>query len=845
MRRAGADFRWGCLAALVVLVAVAAGPASLDARADAHDDPRPLSLPWAALTDLDGAEAALLHAASLAFSPRLELVLFGQGGVRDAEWRRTAFGGALAGRLGPLAAGLGVAAIGGLRDGGALGTRADLALAWRLAPGAAIGAQWRWYAHRDGGPTDAWWSWALSATLRPTRGVALAAQVDRLNAPLNEAGARGEPVARVSLGLRPFGEVGSVTFDAARTLGDGAWEAGLATRWWLTSGVSLGVWGRGTWRDDGVGASPDWSGGLTVGLGQGGLGLEGAVTAAPDGLTGVSVLARARSGTLSSVSDGPPRMLRVIIDGPLPERPRRGLTGTTGPGFANWLMGLERASRDPRVVGILLQIGDAPGWAQCWELREALQRLRARGKKVVASLVGGDMRAMYLAAADDEVWLYAAGSLRLTGLSLTRSYYVDLLRMLGIEAEFIALESYKSFPEIATRSGPSEASDEQTTRALAVTRSNWRAAVAAGRALAPERLDALVAAGPQSMKDALAAGLVDALVEADAYAERLAALVGPHALVTELTPELSGGTRWGTRKAVAVVPVVGAMVDGDSALASPLPLPFTGGPTTGDRTFITALEAAIRDPDVVGVVVRVDSGGGSVTAADRMHRAVLAMSKVKPIIVSFGDVAASGGYYLAAGAGTILASPLTLTGSIGIFTGKANLAGLWSRIGVAQHVTKTDPRADMLGDHRGLTADERARAEEVLRAYYERFLAVVGDGRKLSPEATRAVAQGRVWIGEDALARGLVDGAGGLMDAILAVAQRAGLEATSLDVRYFGSVGRFSGVTGLLAQAGGVGDDAGPTLWPALREFVAALESSAMLAGGALLARMPDVWRID
>ncbi len=473
-------------------------------------------------------------------------------------------------------------------------------------------------------------------------------------------------------------------------------------------------------------------------------------------------------------------------------------------------------------------------------------RMRARGKTIFAGLTIADMRAMYLAAAADEVWLFASGGMTLTGLAVTTSYYFELLQKLGVRAEFIAFEEYKSFPEIATRTSPSEPAREQSRRILDVIAAAWREAVASGRRLDPAALDAVLANGPQSMHDAKAAGLVDTLVDADAYSDLLRDRIGPFQLVSQYVPWPTGSRRWGTRPRIAVVPVVGSIVDGQSSGASPLPLPFIGGATTGDRSFIAALEAAVADPDTVGVVVRVDSGGGSVTASDRMHRALMTLAKRKPIVVSFGNAAASGGYYLAAGAPEIIATPHTITGSIGIFTGKADLSALYRLIGVDQHTEKTHERADMLGDHRGFTEAERTRAGEVLRAYYDRFLGVVESGRKLPADKVRELARGRVWLGSDALDKGLVDAHGGLLDALERVATKAGVALADVDIHYHGGIGALSGFQRLAASVlDAPAVDAAPPVLPELRAIADALAALASLDTGAPLALMPFTVRID
>jgi len=229
-----------------------------------------------------------------------------------------------------------------------------------------------------------------------------------------------------------------------------------------------------------------------------------------------------------------------------------------------------------------------------------------------------------------------------------------------------------------------------------------------------------------------------------------------------------------------------------------------------------------------------------------MHRAIKSLSKHKPIAISFGGAAASGGYYLAAGADQIFSTPLTVTGSIGIFTGKADLSELYRLIGVTHHTEKTHDRADMLSDHRAFTEAEKVRARHVLKAYYDRFLGLVSEGRGLDLATVHSLAKGRVWLGSDALARGLVDTEGGLFEAMQSVAAKAHRDLKDLDVRYYGSLGAFSGLQRLVAQ---VLDFPMPTSDapknPDLAAIGQALTALTQLDIGAPLALMPFSLSID
>ncbi len=857
-----------------LVAVVVAGVLALFARAPAHaappaPSPRPVIVPWSNLTDLEGAESVTQHAAGLAFLSAFEFDLAVTLGLTGDE-PASSVAGMVGLPLGPLVVGLGVAGIG---DGGldtGTTTRVDFGFALRLGDAIGLGARWEWLANTRSAAIDDYAAVGVSATLRPWRAFSAALAVERMNRPQGDVGADGvarrfEPVARLGFGFRPGVEWATFGLEASRTLGaDALWTLGASARLFLYRGFSLGAWARATLSEVGGGLpggdSARFEAGLALGVSQGGLGAElGADLAAPgqdsQGIR-TSLLMRARADRLPTIAPPSNQVVRLVVSGDAPERPRRGLFSGRGAAFGDVLALLDRVARDPRVSGLLVQINDAPNWAQAWELRQAFERIRKLGKKVFATLSVGDMRAEYLASAADEIWLHAAGGLTLTGLAITQSYYLGLLEKLGVRAEFVKFEDYKSAPESFTRAGPSAASTEQTRALLGAFDAEWLRAVSEGRKQTPEALKTALAAGPQTMNDARAQGFVDALVEADAVGDLLRASMGRDVVLLdsyEPWPEVP--PRWGSPRTVAIVPVTGSIVDGTSAGALPLPIPFIGGETTGDRSFIEALEGAMHDPEVAGIVVRVDSGGGSATASDRMYRAVLAAAKRKPLVVSFGAIAASGGYYLAAGAPSILATPITITGSIGIFAGKADISGLYGLLGITTHTERSTDRADMLGMHRPFTDDERARAQVVLKAYYDRFVGVVAEGRKLPLEDAYKVARGRGWMGSAALEHKLVDGYGGLWDAIKAVRGQAGLDANDpVVLRYVGTLGALSGIQRLVAQAFALATDSDPsagTSLPAGGPFdgfaglSSALAALSAIERGAPLALLPFTLRID
>lgn len=847
----------GLLAAALTVVA------SPTSAAPPGPSPRPIVLPWTFAPEVDGVDATVTHAAGLGFLDGFELGLGVdtrlQGDAADASVM-----GALAFRLGPIAFGLSIAGVGDGPDTKTTTTRLDWALAVRFSDAFALGLQSMDLGSDVDPLLDDYGALTLSASWRPARALGLSLALEHLDTPISPATAREEdPVLRLGVALRPGTERLVLGLEGARTLGDEVTttEGMFTTRMMLLPGLALGAYVRyqHVQSSPGLDAALDGDhlqGGAFLGLYQGGAGLEAGFDAqdADGNPMGLAIFARVGTEKRASLFHTTRQVIQLKLSGPLPERPSRTLFGEQRPGFAHWLMALDLMKDDPDVAGLLLQIDAAPSWAQCWELRQAIGRLQKAGKKVVAIQTVGDMKSEYLAAAADESHLVAAGGLMLTGLSITQTYYLGLMEKLGVRAEFVKFDEYKSAPEPFSRTGPSDPAKEQIQAIIDGMTREWLGAVGSGRKLDEATLRRVLDEGPQSMHVATKEKLVDGLVETDAFGELVRAAFGPDArLVARYAPRPEGFRRWGGKDQIAILPVTGAIVDGGSAGENPLPIPFLGGETTGDVSFAAALARAVADDDVVAIVVRVDSGGGSAVASDKMYRALKSAQKKKPVVVSFGDIAASGGYYLAAGA-PIFASPVTITGSIGIFSGKVELDGLYALLGLTTFTTKSNERADMMGPYRPFTEAEKAHARDTLRAYYHRFLGVVAEGRKMSVEDVDKIARGRVWLGGDALERKLVDVRGGLWDAIAEAKARAGLDPDDdVGLRYVGTLGALSSLQRLVAGVFGMDAALGDEVEGAPELPLAKLGSDMpalggvvnALSGGGPLAMMPYTLKVD
>ena len=435
---------------------------------------------------------------------------------------------------------------------------------------------------------------------------------------------------------------------------------------------------------------------------------------------------------------------------------------------------LDRASRDDRIAGLVARVQPAlVPLATLQELRQAVLAFRAAGKRAVAwaeTFPGNG--SYYLASAFDRVLLQPAGSLGLVGVAATASFFGDTLPWLGLEPDFDKRHEYKNAVNMFTETGFTEAHREATERLLESQLEQLVAGIAESRGLDAERVRALADGGPYEADDALAAGLVDGLAFRDEVMEEAKGGDAPLLYLARYAKRVKPK---GLKKAprVAVINVTGAIAPGRNGVKPGLP----PGPGTGSDTATAALRDAVADDKVKAIVLRVDSPGGAVGASEAIWRETLqAKAAGKPVVASMGGVAASGGYYVAMGADRIVANPGTITGSIGVFSGKFVATGLRQRVKVATDVLRLNPNADMYGSTAPFTPEQKVKLSTSLDRVYDTFTTRVAEGRNLSPEAIDAVARGRVWTGADAVERGLVDVLGGFATALREAKLLAGLD---------------------------------------------------------------------
>ena len=520
----------------------------------------------------------------------------------------------------------------------------------------------------------------------------------------------------------------------------------------------------------------EFSAGLAVDTAH--LGFGGAATSG-QGRGGFSGSMRVSNAAWRAFVEGGKRFYTVKIGGDMPERSPRNLLGLdSGPSFLSTMQTLDGMRQDDLVEGVVVELNNVTmGYGQAWELREALVRLKEAGKAVVVYMHTPSHREFYIATAAEHIFMGPSTTFSARGLAISQSFYRGAFDKIGVKPDFIRIAEYKSAPESFTRESPSEPAEEALGAFLDSIWATQLDAMAGGRGLSTEAMADLIETAPHDPGQALQSGLIDKVIYPDEIKDTLKALYGRSTKLSATYDRLEKDYTWGQKPIVAVLHIDGNIVTGSGGTN-----PLLGGSLTGSRTVEKVAEWAAREPNVKALVVRIDSPGGSATASDLMYRALVKLGEKKPVIVSMGDIAASGGYYVAATGQEIFCNPTTLTGSIGIYSGKFALDGLFAKIGLNTVTVERGDRADLYAMDRPWDDAERAVITEQITYLYELFLSQVSAGRDMERDAVHAVGRGRIWSGADAQRVGLCDTQGGLLDAIERAREKAGLDADDFQI---------------------------------------------------------------
>jgi protease IV len=456
--------------------------------------------------------------------------------------------------------------------------------------------------------------------------------------------------------------------------------------------------------------------------------------------------------------------------------------------LADLLAGLRRAGRDQRVKALIAKIGGRPvGLATVQEIRRAVEEFRDAGKMTVAwAETFGEFSAgnvpYYLATAFDAIYLQPSGDLGLTGIAMERYFLRGTLDQLGVDFQVAKRHEYKSAAEQLTERSFSGPAREATQRLAESVTGQLTEAIADRRGIDPAQVRKLVDRGPFLATQAREAGLVDELGYRDEVYARVRKHAGPEAIIQHLSryqrsralAERARTLPSRKQRHVALIYATGQIRRGRSGRG-----PLSGG-AMGSDSIGAALRAAAADDAARAIVLRVNSPGGSYVASDTIWREVVrARNAGKPVVVSMGDVAASGGYYISMAADAIVAQPGTVTGSIGVLSGKPVLSELLSRHGVTTDSVAEGAHSEMFKTTRPFTEEEWALVNGWLDHIYADFTGKVAAGRRMPADRVHDLARGRVWTGADAVANGLVDELGGLERAAAIARRRAGLPAAA------------------------------------------------------------------
>jgi protease-4 len=449
------------------------------------------------------------------------------------------------------------------------------------------------------------------------------------------------------------------------------------------------------------------------------------------------------------------------------------LLGEGSPPFSGLLSLFALAERDSRLGTVVIVIRPlAIGWGKVGELREAIARLEAAGHRTVAYLemaTFSGSREYFLASAADEVWVVPAGSVPVLGLAAEYFFLGGLWENLGIEFDVAKAGRYKSAVEVYTATEMSEPSREMANSLLDSTNEFFLSGIALGRGMSVEGVRAAIDQGPILPVDLESLGLIDGVEHLDVLLESLGEAVVEHDEYAAVSPA-----------EVGFEPVARAeLIYGSGPVVS-----GWGGRSPGGESVFAAsrvaesLELAAEDPSIDAIILRIDSPGGSALAAEEIWRSIgTARQAGKPIVASFSDVAASGGYYVAVAADEIVSNDATLTGSIGVFALRPALAGGLAKLGVNSESLTRGRHADFILSNSPLSPGGRKRLQAMVFQIYDLFVSRVAEGRGMERDAVDRVGQGRVWTGSQAYELGLVDFLGGLHTATDRVRRRLDLAA--------------------------------------------------------------------
>ena len=466
-------------------------------------------------------------------------------------------------------------------------------------------------------------------------------------------------------------------------------------------------------------------------------------------------------------------VLQMKISGDLQETEPGGVIGSlfeAPPTVRSVVDTLRKAKVDNRVTGIIIRpTGTAALWGKVQEVRDAIVDFRTSGKPIVAYLEQGAEQEFYLASACDKVFLMPTASLDLTGMASYELFLRGTLDKIGAYPDVLHVGEFKTAGNTFTEKGFTPSHREMAESLNRNLFDQMVRGLAQGRRKTEAEIRTLIDHGPFLPEDAVRAGLVDDVAYEDEVDDKVTLAKGKPRYTNEHDYRRVSAQSLGLNKGqrIAILYAVGMISTGQSP---------DGAQVVGSETMVEALRKIRADKSIKAVVIRIDSPGGSAIASDVIWREVMLTRAEKPVIASMSDVAASGGYYIAMPAHQIVAQPATLTGSIGVVMIKFAIGGTLQKLGINMEGVTAGKYADLYSPARPFSPDERAKVQEHMQATYDAFVEKAAAGRQTTPERIDAIAQGRVWTGQQAKDLGLVDELGGLQHALSLAKARAQID---------------------------------------------------------------------
>jgi len=469
------------------------------------------------------------------------------------------------------------------------------------------------------------------------------------------------------------------------------------------------------------------------------------------------------------------KALVARLDGEIPENPMLPIWGNKPLKYYDYVSAIYRAADDDEIERLFLNIGSLEcGLAKTEELSRAVKHFRSRGKKVYAYIAEPNNLGYLLASVADTVIIPPVSQLNLIGLRAQLMTVKGLMDKVGIEAEIERVEKYKSAPEMFIHDRPSEPYREQTNRLLDNMYADMISTLAENRGLSEDSVKKLIDMAPMASEDAASWGLVDSLAYRDdalkAYAGSKAEGISGRVSLDDYVRREYYCDRWGEKPRLALLFAEGEITAGES------------GGRIGEYEMLETIKKVRGDSGIKGIVLRINSPGGSALASDLIWHELQKTVEKKPVIISMSNVAASGGYYISCLDSDIFVDRNTITGSIGVYGGKINLSEMFDKIGIYTESYTRGRNANMYSLYEPFTPEQREHLRRHMWRFYEHFTQLVGEKRNLESDSVDALGRGRVWVGTEAVANGLADDLGGIQQALEALLEKTDLERDEVEI---------------------------------------------------------------